>query len=434
MSVKIRSIKFNFVMNLLLTGSSLLFPLITFPLVTRALYADMYGLCNWAMSVVNWFSLIGMLGVTKYGIRTVARNRDDKQLLNKVTKEILFVTIISTLISFLVFLALVLFVDPFRSNKVLLLINGLTIICNTLGVTWFFQGIEQYAYITIRGIVIKIISLLGVIALVHVPDDYLVYAMLIVVANGAANLINFFYMMHLIDAGKHVSGSLKSLGSMFGGLAQIARGAFKHVKPLMVFFTITAAISIYGILDTVMLGILSTTREVGYYTAAGYVKTALAGIVSALTGVLLPRAAHMLSHGQRQDYLVIIKKCIFVALMISFGLSVVMTLAATPLIAWYAGPDFKDAGPVITLAVYSLIPASLSTICCDAILVPMGKEKICSIVYCVAAAVDFSLNLVLIPSLGAQGAALSTLMVEILVLVIEGSYILKMKLLKSEQL
>lgn len=150
-------------MNLILTGSSVLFPLITFPIVSRALYSDAYGLCNWAISITSWFSLVGMLGVNRYGVRAVARARDDINELSKVTKGILLVTCISTLISLVCFIISLILVDKFSQNRILLLINSITIICNTVGVNWFFQGIEQYSYITIRGILVKIACLIGVV-------------------------------------------------------------------------------------------------------------------------------------------------------------------------------------------------------------------------------------------------------------------------------
>ena len=133
-SLKIRSIKYNFFMNLLLTGSSVIFPLIKFPLVSRALYSDMYGLCNWAFSIVSWLSLIAMLGVNRYGIREVAKNRDNEKKLRHITEEIFFFTLITTLIILFCFIASIFFIDSFAQHRSLFLLCSVSILCNTLGV------------------------------------------------------------------------------------------------------------------------------------------------------------------------------------------------------------------------------------------------------------------------------------------------------------
>ncbi|MBQ3328967.1 MAG: oligosaccharide flippase family protein, partial [Eggerthellaceae bacterium] len=275
MAFKIRSIKFNFAMNLLLNASGVLFPLITFPIVSRALLADAYGLAGWGVSVASWVSLIAMLGVNRYGIREVAAARDDAAKLSKTTREIFGVTLISTAIVYICFIISIFLVAKFSANKALLFLNSATVICNTLGVGWFFQGIEQYSYITIRGIAIKVVCLIGIILLVHVPSDYMIYAALLVCANGLANLINFGYMRHI----------LKQADTEAALPARPKLELAKHVKPLFTFFIIAAAISVYTALDTVMLGFLSTDAEVGYYVADINIKTAVAACISALSRV-----------------------------------------------------------------------------------------------------------------------------------------------------
>ena len=409
---KIRSIKFNFLMNLILSGSSLLFPLITFPLVSRALFSANYGLVNWGISIVTWLSLVAMLGVNRYGIREVARVRDDASALAKTTLEILALTAITTAIVFICFIASLFLVTKFADNRALLLICSATLLCNTLGVGWFFQGIEQYSYITVRGIAIKAVCFVGVIALVHVPDDYLIYAALVTVSGAVANLVNFFYM-----------GSILRRGCSGGVRAALASGStfkpFRHFKQLLVFFLIVASISVYTVLDTTMLGFLSTDAQVGYYAAAINVKTALQGIVAALSGVLLPRASNMLAKGEDEQFRAVIRKAVWAVLGISVPMAVLLAAFGTPLITWYAGADFAAAGVVVSVVGFAVVPIGLSVIFCDAVMVPLGLERYCVFIYAAAAIIDFCGNLVLIPMLGALGAALATLSVEVLIAIVE---------------
>ena len=402
-------------MNLILNGSSVVFPLITFPLVSRALYSDMYGLCSWSFSVASWVSLIAMLGVNRYGIREVARNRDDAAALRRVTAEIATLTIITTLITLTCYLAAVFIVPNFAEHRELFLIGSLTVLCNTLGVGWFFQGIEQYSYITIRGVLIKAACLIGVVLLVHTPDDYLTYAALVVLASAITNLINFVYMIRIVQPRNEVNSEHVARIDWIG-LLHFAKCSLRHLKPLLIFFSIAAAVSIYTTLDTVMLGLLSAAREVGYYTAAVNIKAALCGVTSALTGVLIPRASNMVAKGEIGEYAGLLRKCILIMLLFALPVCLVVSFFATPLISWYAGADFAGAGPTISIMAIAVVPISLSILCGDAILVPLGKESICNRIYCCAAILDFLLNLILIPSFGAIGTAIATLCVEMVVM------------------
>ena len=70
-------------MNVILTVSSFIFPLITFPYVSRILLPEGTGKVSFAASVVNYFLLIAQLGIPTYGIRACAKVRDNKEKLNK---------------------------------------------------------------------------------------------------------------------------------------------------------------------------------------------------------------------------------------------------------------------------------------------------------------------------------------------------------------
>ena len=410
MAFKVRSVKFNFAMNLLLTGSSILFPLITFPIVSRALLTDAYGLVGFATSVASWLSLIAMLGVNRYGVREVARVRDNPVRLATTTKEILAVTLASTAVVYACFIVSLFLVERFAADPVLFFINGFTVICNTLGVAWFFQGIEQYRYITVRGIVVRAVCLVGVVLFVHAPGDYLVYAMLLVASGAVANLVNFFYMFHVLGEGLREAEATDEAPRL---------SPRRHIKPLFVFFVIVAAISIYTTLDTVMLGFMSTNEQVAYYTSAVAVKNALTAVVSALSNVLLPRAANLLGKGEQDAFKRLVRKAVRVVLLISVPLAVVVSLVATPLMTWYAGAAFSGAGPALSVVALAVVPIGLSVIFCDEVMIQIGMENRCTYIYLAAAAVNFCLNLVLIPALGAVGTALATLAVEVLITLVE---------------
>ena len=417
-NVKIRSLKYNFIMNLLLTGSTIFFPLITFPFVSRALLADIYGLCNWAISVVGWFSAIALLGVGQYGIREVARYRDDPEKLTRFTLQMLAFTLLSTLLCYVAFFMMLFNVEEFSQNYHLLLINSIAILCNTLGVAWFFQGIEQYSYITIRGVIIRAVCFIGVVLLVHTPDDYLIYALLFAGSMALANLINFFYMLYLLlkELGeaesqtpiKHFTTILKSI---------TLSSLLPHVKPMFIFFLTASSATMYGLIATTLLGFLSTFDEVGYYTAAINVTAAVTGVMSALSSVLMPRATHMLANNNIIEYKQLLKKCIYLVLVVSILCCVSLAFVATPLLSWYAGEGYEPAGIMLSITCLSSIPAALSLIFFNSVLAPLNLERYSAYAYTVATLLNLACNILLIPHLGGVGAAYATLITESFLLV-----------------
>lgn len=81
--VKIKSVKVNFIMNMILTASTFIFPLITLPYITRVLAVEGVGKVNIATSIAQYFSMVAMLGVPTYGIRACAQVRDDREKLTR---------------------------------------------------------------------------------------------------------------------------------------------------------------------------------------------------------------------------------------------------------------------------------------------------------------------------------------------------------------
>ena len=181
---KIRSVQFNFVMNAILTVSSIIFPMITFPYASRVLSVAGYGKVSFATSVLTYFAMFASLGIPNYGIRACARVRDDKVKLSRTAQELIIINLITSAITYAAFFASLFFVERFQQDKTLLIINSASIILNTLGVTWLYSALEQYSYITVRNILCKLLSIILMFIFVHNPSDYVVYGAIAMVASG----------------------------------------------------------------------------------------------------------------------------------------------------------------------------------------------------------------------------------------------------------
>ena len=165
--MKIRSIKVNALLNIIYTITNMIFPLITYPYVTRVLSATGMGTVSFFTSVSNYAVMIGSLGISTYGIRAVAKVRDNEKDLSKVTTELLILNTIITAIVIAALAVSVPFVRQFNAEPALLLINLLIVISTPFGLNWLYSGLEQYAYITKRTILFKTISLVMVFLFVR---------------------------------------------------------------------------------------------------------------------------------------------------------------------------------------------------------------------------------------------------------------------------
>lgn len=242
--MKKKSIKLNFVMNIILTMSSFIFPLITFPYVSRVLLPVGTGKVSMATSVITYFSMFAQLGIPTYGIRACAKVRDNREKLSKVAQELLIINIIMSMISYMVLIILLFYVPKFRCEKELYVILSFNIILTSIGMEWLYKALEQYTYITVRSVIFKFIALIFMFFLVHKQTDYVIYGGITIFAASASNILN------LINAHKFIN--LKPVGNY---------NFRRHLKPVLIFFAMSCATTIYTNLDTVMLGFMTTDTD-----------------------------------------------------------------------------------------------------------------------------------------------------------------------------
>lgn len=397
--MKIHSVKFNALMNFILKISLYIFPIITFPYVTRVLQVDGIGQISFATSVVSYFVMLSSLGIPNYGIKACAIVRDDKKKLTRTVQELLTISLIVTVIAYTVFFVLLFAVPKFRTMKTLLIIDSMLMIFNALGVEWFYQAIEQYSYITVRNLIFKSVSLVLVFLLVRDQSDIYTYALITVIATSGSNVLNFINLRKYIylKPQKHLN---------------LAR----HIKPTLIFFATSVAISVYTQLDTIMLGLMTNNHEVGLYSVAMKIQTVLTVLVASVDNVLLPRMAHYVAADEKKDFNNLIVKMTYYNIFLGGLITVFFFIYTSPVISLISGNSYLEAGSAVRWLLLTIIPVGLSSMTGAQIMASIGKEK--QHMYSVLAGglTDFILNLIVIPRFGAAGAAFSTAVTEAVVL------------------
>lgn len=399
---KIHSVQFNFIMNAILTVSSFVFPMITFPYASRVLLVENYGKVTFATSVLTYFAMFAALGIPNYGIRACARVRDDKVKLSRTAQELMIINLITSAITYVAFFVSLIFVKRFQQDSTLLIINSVSILLNTLGVTWLYSALEQYSYITVRNIVCKIISIILMFIFVHNPSDYVIYGAIAMVASGGSNLLNFLNLRKCII--------LKPLGNYH----------FKqHLKPIFIFFATSVAISVYTNLDTVMLGFMTDDIQTGLYGASVKVKNLLTGVVSSLGNVLLPRLSLYVSNQESDKFYETLSKVLNFLLLISLPPTIYFVFYSRTSILLFSGVEYEGATLPMQLLMPTVFLIAISGLTGNQMLVPLGRERVVMTSVICGALVDFGLNWIFIPKWGAAGAAAATLVTEFVVLAIQ---------------
>ncbi len=402
MSKKNKSLKMNFVMNVILTMSSFIFPLITFPYVSRILLPTGTGKVSFATSVVTYFSMFAQLGIPTYGIRACAKVRDNREELSKVVQELLCINLIMSIVSYVVLYMALYAVPRFQEEKALYVLLSFTIILTTIGMEWLYKALEQYTYITIRSVIFKFVALIAMFLLVHEQKDYVIYGGITIFAASASNIMN------LINAHKYVD------------LRPIGNYDFKrHMKPILIFFAMSCATTIYTNLDTVMLGFMSTDTDVGYYNAAVKIKIILVSVVTSLGTVLLPRASYYIQQGKLDEFRRITKKALNFVVLIATPLMIYFIYYAKEGIYFLSGSAYAGAVVPMQVIMPTLLLIGITNILGIQILVPMGREKTVLYSEIAGAIVDIIVNALLIPKYASTGAAIGTLVAEFAVLVVQ---------------
>ena len=401
---RIRSVKFNAVMNTLLTASNMLASVITIPYVTRVLTVEGYGDVSFAQSVSAWLSAFCLMGINVYGVRECAKRRDDPKALAKIVRELLALITISTVVVLGLFAVAIPLVPQFSRLAPLMWMFLVGTLLLSYGVEWFYQGIEQYSYITERSVAFKLISLVATFLLVRSPDDYLVYGAIIAVVMCGNNLFNLLRLHRMVNLREPVRLNLRS-----------------HLRPLAAFATQSIASAVYLSFDSTILGIMSAGNyQVGLYQLATKLKAVMFQVLNAVLGVLIPRLSYHLKNDDRQAFLLLLTKGLGITLNICAAICGYLLVFAEPVVVLVSGEGFADAaGPLRLIGIVNFL-SCVSYFFGMCVLAPLGRERELATANLAGVPVSVVLNLALDARLGAMGAALSILASELVIFIVLG--------------
>lgn len=393
-----QSVKVNYILNLINTGTQMLFPLITFPYVCRVIEADGIGQINFFQSIISYISLFTCLGIPMYAIREIARDRSDVVQMNRTATEILLLHSMLTLVGYAIVAILCLTVPQIQVNIPLFLILSLTIFFTAIGCEWFYQGIEDFKYITIRGLIIKTVSVVLLFIFVKSKTDLLYYGCYTVFGVLGGNIFNFFRLRKYIHRENIIFSEL-----------HIKR----HIKPVLKVFSFSVVTSIYLQLNTVLLGLLKNALAVGYFAAATKVMQMLLKMSACLGSVMMPRASHLIAENKEAEFNRLIQKSYDFTLAIALPMTIGLIFCAPSLITALCGVKFEHSILPSQIIAPIILMVAISNIFGIQVLFPKGKINIVTLCCGIGAVADLILNLCLIPFFSYIGTSIAYLGAEV---------------------
>lgn len=393
--MKEKALNINLFLNSVRIGLSILFPLITFPYVTRILLPSQIGEYNYANSLINYFILIAELGVNTYAIRSGSGLREKRDEFEKFADEVFSINILSTIISYLILGVCFIWFSTFREFRTSIILFSISILFRTIGVDWMFGIYENYKYITVRSILFQILSLILLFTLVKDEKDLYTYIAITVLANVGSNICNYFYSRHYCR--------LKFV---------INKNIFRHIKPIMLIFSTTLATTIYVNSDTTMLGLLCGNEQVGYYAVACKAYNCVKSFLNGLVPVFMVRLSFQYK-SCREKYDATFKYAFNLLTSITIPLAVGAFWYSKDIILLLSREEYLSAENAMKILFVSIIFATLGNLYSSGGLLQAEKENTMLMATISGAILNMMLNYILIPIWGCTGAAKATLITEI---------------------
>lgn len=401
------TVKKNFAWSTLLTFAGYLFPLITFPYVTRVLGVEGIGQYQFAYSTIEYFSIIAMLGIGTVGIREIAKVKGNRHEMSRVLCSLLSLNLITTLLAACVLLVLTFIIPSFIAHSKLLYIGIARLFCGSLLIEWLFKGIEDFKFITIRSLAIRFVFVFSVFIFVRDEDDYVIYFLLTSLTVAVNAIVNILYSRKFVDYS-------------FRGI-----DVRPYVKPFIVLGLYQILTAMYTSFNVMYLGSKCGDIEVGYYSTATKLYILIMSVFTAFTGVMLPRMSSYVAEGKTEDFNGMISKSIDFLLLFSIPMIVISEAFAPQIIRLIAGPGYEGAILPMRLVMPLMLIIGYEQIIIMQMLMPLGKDRAILINSIIGASVGILLNFTIVPSLASIGSAIVWIGSEVAVLISAQCFVTK---------
>ena len=387
------SIRKNFAYNVAYQLLLLVLPLITTPYISRVLGSGGLGTYTYTYTIANYFVLAAMLGVKNYGNRSVAAVRDDRKLLSRTFWEIYGLQLLCSLTATA---AYVVYVSAFvREYQLIAALQGIYVLSGLMDISWLFFGAEQFRVTVMRNIAIRLINLACIFLFVKSRGDLWLYTLIMTLGMVFSQGYLWMYVKRLVDWRRP---KLRDLG--------------KHMIPELILFVPIIAVSLYTMMDKVMLGAMSTMRQVGIYEGAYRILSIPTGVITALGTVMLPRMSNLAAKGKVKESERYIYNSMQFAMFLASGMMFGIAGIAEDFVPLFLGEEYHSCVLLIRVMAPTVPFIAWANVIRTQYLIPNHKDKSYIISVMLGAAVNLVVNALLIPRMQALGAVIGTVCAE----------------------
>lgn len=400
------SIKKNIVYQVIYQILTIILPIITAPYVARVIGAEGVGIYSYTYSIAYYFVLFSKFGIHVYGNRTIATVRDDKDKLNKTFSDLFFVHGIFSAIVIIFYIVYIILVPS--SYKLIVIVQAFYVIAGFLDINWLYFGLEKFKITVSRNMIIKLMTVVAIFIFVKNPEDVHVYCFILAFGTFVSESVVWFFLPKYIKFVKPNWNNAK-----------------KHIIPLFSFFIPSIAVSLYKVMDKIMLGILSSTIEVGLYENSEKIINIVLGMVTAVGTVMMPRMANLSAKGDKKESRKMMdmsmKYILILTLAMAFGISGVATVFAPV----FFGDEFASCNILMMGLAISMPFTAFANVLRTQYLIPNHKDVAFQSSVMVGAVVNIVVNYMLIPHIQALGAVIGTILAEASVCMIQIAFSVK---------
>lgn len=404
MAVVSSSLTFNSMIVALNRVTAVLFPLITYPYVSRILDVEGLGKFNFSASVVNYYILLAGLGVAAYAIREGSKIKGNKEQLLRFISEVFTLNIYSTILSYLALFGTLYYVDGLHKYTSIILILSFEIIFSTLGIEWLYSVQENFLFMVVRSFLVRITMLLGIFLLVKNSSDLLIYATIMMLANALGNIANYVV-------------AKREFNFRILGIEEFPN-IVVHLKPVAILFGVDIATMVYGNSDITMLGFLCGDAEVGLYSISVKVYSVVNAIIASVVFVSYPRISHMIGDCINEQVVVFCRDLYEVLITVTFPIATIMVVMSKDIILLVGGEHFFNASSSLMILSLLLVVNVMNWFYTRCVIIPYQNDSLLLRGSIVGAMLNVLLNLVFLQSGGQNAAALSSLFVESMLVIV----------------
>lgn len=382
---------------------NVLFPFVSGMYAAHVLIPETIGEVTYAGNIAQYFVILAFLGLPTYGLREISRAKDNKTELNKVYSELFIINLISTTVFLFLYFVLIICVTKFRQNIVLYIIVGIPIALNAINISWLYEGLEEFKFISLRNIFFKTVVFLLLITLVKDTDDYLIYASLSAVGTAGNYLIN------VLCSKRFVTLSLKELNLR------------RHMKSIFLLVAVNIAIEIYSLVDITMLGIFCKEEHVTYYYYGHKINMIFMTLLNTFTVVLVPRLSSCFIN-DKKEFNRLLTKGLKTILILAVPMICGVQFVSDFLMCKFYGDNYISSSYVLRLLSFVLLISPIGYLLGSRVLLVAKREKLMVLCVGTGAIVNIIGNSILIPRYQEFGAALASVISELIIMLLYVSF------------